>query len=94
MTTRSVCERGGCWRPVIAATEVVVGLLAVVPKTWASGPRLTEVSGSPFSTGAGTFPVWVEFSPDGLLATADANSPGRTRFLARCRSSRWPRMAR
>jgi hypothetical protein len=37
---------------------------------------LTQVSGSPFSTGAGTFPTSVAFSPGGrLLATANLNAP-------------------
>ena len=61
-------------RPVVAALAVA-GALAVAPGAWASAPAFTQVSGSPFGTGAGTFPASVAFSSEGLLATADVNAP-------------------
>ena len=63
---------GGGRRVALAAVLLVVALLAVVPGAWASAPAFTQVSGSPFSTGAGTIPRSVAFSPSGgLLATAN-----------------------
>ncbi len=63
---------GGGLRVVAAAA---VGLLLAASGAWASAPAFTQVSGSPFSTGAGTFPASVAFSPDRLLATANVNAP-------------------
>jgi 6-phosphogluconolactonase (cycloisomerase 2 family) len=61
---------------MVVAGVAVLGVLAVAPGASAAAPAFTEVSGSPFTTGAGTFPSSVSFSPQGLLATADFNSPG------------------
>jgi WD40 repeat protein len=59
----------------VVAGVAVLGVLAVAPGASAAAPAFTQVTGSPFSTGAGTFPSSVSFSPQGLLATADSNTP-------------------
>ncbi len=60
---------GGSWRGAVVAVLAVAGALAVAQGAWAAAPAFTQVSGSPFSTGA--FPQSVAFSSDGLLATAN-----------------------
>ena len=72
MLKRMVCGRlGGSRRVSVVAALAVAGALAVTPGAWAAAPAFTQISGSPFSTGAGTFPDSVAFSSDGLLATAN-----------------------
>ena len=70
MFKRRVCGRlGASWRVSVLAALAMAGAFAAAPGAWASAPAFTQVSGSPFGTGA--FPESVAFSSDGLLATGN-----------------------